>query len=105
MTEIARKQTIAQGYLDRATPDHGPLFDLPPAIDHFVRHKPELQEKGVASCGAKARLEEPHEIPYGPSVVSRSKVTCKLVPGHTGPHVARVQHELPGVWRVLSWPQ
>src|SRR5580700_7255398 len=103
MADIQRNMDIAQGALDRVAPHHGPLFDLPLAAEHFTRHKPTLIMDGNATCGAAAREEVEMNNMYSIPVMSRTKVTCRLAPGHEGAHVSSVRHELPGVWRTHQW--
>ena len=105
MDRIERNERIARGYLDDVAPHPDPILDLPLAEADFVKTKPQLQKSGAPTCGAVARYEVAVHGVYLIPVMTRSRVSCRLVPGHDGPHIAKAQRELPGIWRVWEWSE
>lgn len=107
---IEQKERIAQEYLDKIArhPYRDPILDLPLADYHFLTTKPQLLEPGAESSSAVARIDTymgGGSQSSAPTPILRSKVSCRLVPGHDGPHVAKVQREFLHLWRVWQWSE
>jgi hypothetical protein len=106
MAEIDRNMALARRHLERAAPHHDPIFDLPVTRMRWVWHRPAFVDQGERACGACARTEDDSGGgPYGIPVVIRSKVTCQLLPGHTGPHCAGSRRRSLGTYRTFEWGQ
>lgn len=105
---LARSQqnaAIARRYLDRVAPQVDPIFDLPLAVQRYVRKKPpELLPHHVPTCPSVARFEQIHQGYYQTDICLRYQVRCRLSPGHEGVHIYATQWERPGKWSVWEWP-
>lgn len=111
IAKIGHNMAVARRYLDRTTPHHDPIFELPLAKVRWVRHTPDFKAQARRTCGETARAEE---IPPGgydqpsigldgerlPSALTQSLLTtCELAA--TGGVDGATPNRLQGLCPVL----